>query len=161
MSPKNVEIERKYLVEEGVHSVLDDGRGIVQGFLPTADTSSVRVRLVPSQQHYTLTFKGPRAGSVRREIEEPISSELAEGLLGACGNRVIEKTRYNHIASDGRLWVVDVFGAQNVGLLLAEIELDRVNETYEVPDWIGPEVTEDERYYNEYLADHPYEMWSK
>jgi adenylate cyclase len=33
------------------------------------------------------------------------------------------------------------------------------NEYFAIPDWIGKEVTPDERYYNMNLATHPYKDW--
>lgn len=40
-----------------------------------------------------------------------------------------------------------------------EIELNSVDELFEKPDWVGEEVTEDPRYYNAFLAEHPYAEW--
>jgi len=44
---------------------------------------------------------------------------------------------------------------------MAEIELNSVDETFEIPDWIAEEVTNDERYYNIHLLKVPYKMWGK
>ncbi|OAV65470.1 hypothetical protein Barb4_03341 [Bacteroidales bacterium Barb4] len=50
---------------------------------------------------------------------------------------------------------MDVFHGANEGLVLAEIELEAEDEPFTLPDWIGEEVTGDERYYNAMLAKHP------
>ncbi len=42
---------------------------------------------------------------------------------------------------------------------MAEIELTHADESFDVPDWIGEEVTDDERYYNIYLLKKPYKLW--
>jgi adenylate cyclase len=44
---------------------------------------------------------------------------------------------------------------------MAEIELSRLDEHFEKPDWIGPEVSHDERYYNIYLLKNPYQQWQR
>jgi adenylate cyclase len=158
--PENLEIERKFLVDPSYVATLDEGRNIVQGYLVSRGPVSVRVRLVPSADIYMLTVKGPRRDDMRIEEEQQLRKSVAEMLLAACGSRVIEKVRYL-VTSDRDLkpWVVDVFHGQNNGLVIAEIELDNPEESFEVPSWATKEVTLDERYYNEYLADHPFATW--
>jgi adenylate cyclase len=45
--------------------------------------------------------------------------------------------------------------------VLAEIELAREDEPFERPPWLGPEVSEDPRYFNASLARHPYREWGQ
>jgi len=47
----------------------------------------------------------------------------------------------------------------NAGLVVAEIELDAEAEAFELPDWVGAEVTDDLRYLNSSLIKHPYSAW--
>ena len=54
---------------------------------------------------------------------------------------------------------VDEFHGENEGLVLAEIELSDVNESYILPPYLGREVTGDKHYYNAYLCSHPYHTW--
>jgi adenylate cyclase len=54
---------------------------------------------------------------------------------------------------------VDEFWGDNEGLIIAEIELKSEEEQFTKPSWLGPEVTEDPRYYNSYLSEHPYTSW--
>jgi adenylate cyclase len=63
------------------------------------------------------------------------------------------------VEHEDRVWEIDVFEDANAGLVLAEVELNAADETIDVPDWAGPEVSEDERYYNAYLARYPFETW--
>jgi adenylate cyclase len=44
-------------------------------------------------------------------------------------------------------------------LVMAEIELESEEETFEKPNWLGEEVTNDERYYNAYLSKKPFTTW--
>jgi adenylate cyclase len=73
---------------------------------------------------------------------------------------VIEKTRY-YVPYESHLWEVDVFSGENKGLQMAEVELGSLDEHFERPDWLGPEVSDDECYYNNYLIKNPYYTWSK
>jgi adenylate cyclase len=82
----------------------------------------------------------------------------AEELLALFCNKVITKVRYR-LPFAGKIWEVDVFSGENEGLIVAEIELDAEDEQFELPDWIGREVSREERYYNSNLSVHPYSKW--
>ena len=60
----------------------------------------------------------------------------------------------------GHRWEVDTFFGDNVGLVLAEIELDAVDETFARPPWAGDEVTSHASYYNSALANNPFSAWA-
>ncbi len=75
-----------------------------------------------------------------------------------CNKPLIEKTRYQ-IEFKGFEWVVDLFSGSNKGLVVAEIELDSIDQPFEKPDWIGKEVTHDPRYFNSNLIETPYSTW--
>ena len=70
----------------------------------------------------------------------------------------VEKTRYE-IHYEGFLWEVDVFLGKNEGLIMAEIELKSENQYFPRPAWILEEVSADLRYYNSWLAGHPFSEW--
>jgi len=77
-----------------------------------------------------------------------------------CVKPVIEKTRYivKHIQ---HIWEIDVFSGDNEGLIVAEIELSSPDEAFEKPSWLGKEVSNDARYYNVCLVEHPYKAWNQ
>ena len=75
-----------------------------------------------------------------------------------CKTTLIEKTRH-YIEHEGHTWEVDEFHGKNNGLIVAEIELESEDEKFEIPDWVGAEVTQDDRYYNMNLAIHPFTSW--
>ena len=54
---------------------------------------------------------------------------------------------------------VDEFYGDNEGLVMAEIELEKPDEPFERPAWLGEEVTGDRRYYNSHLLLNPYKNW--
>ena len=55
---------------------------------------------------------------------------------------------------------VDEFYGDNQGLVMAEVELSSADESFEKPDFIGPEVTGDRRFYNKHMLKYPFSMWS-
>jgi adenylate cyclase len=75
-----------------------------------------------------------------------------------CEKGVIDKTRFE-IKKGNHVFEVDEFYNDNEGLIVAEIELDSENDTFEKPDWLGKEVTGDIRYYNAYLSKNSFKNW--
>ena len=71
---------------------------------------------------------------------------------------MIEKTR-TRIVYDGMVWEVDEFFGDNLGLVVAEIELESEEQSFAKPDWIAEEVTNDARYFNANLLRHPFSAW--
>ena len=60
---------------------------------------------------------------------------------------LIEKKRYKIPVGD-LTWEIDEFLGDNAGLIVAEIELTSEDQAFDMPAWIGEEVTGDPRYYN-------------
>lgn len=152
-----IEIERKYLVSnDSWRETAGEGTAYEQGYLPTEDTCSVRVRIEGSEAR--LNIKSATLGIVRKEYEYPIPVGEARELLDNFCSDTVSKIRY-HIPYAGRTWELDVFAGANEGLIVAEVELDSEDEQPELPDWAGEEVSDDPRYYNTELSRHPYTRW--
>ncbi|MGB1799476.1 MAG: adenylate cyclase, partial [Gammaproteobacteria bacterium] len=75
-----------------------------------------------------------------------------------CDRPFIEKTRFLVMHEDHE-WEIDVFAGDNEGLIVAELELESVDEKLARPDWLGEEVSDDPRYYNVCLVTHPFKDW--
>lgn len=151
------EIERKFLVNSQMLSLSSKGERVVQGYIKTEDSTTVRIRIRGEQAF--LTLKGVSKGISRSEFEYPIPLLDAEKMLQEfCSNQIIEKTRYE-IPVGEHLWEVDIFHGENSGLQLAEIELSNESESFEKPLWITTEVSTDRRYFNSYLSVHPFSRW--
>ena len=154
-----VEIERKFLVLDHSFKEGVTGKAMMQGYVCSEDHKTVRARI--SDKSAWLTIKGPTAGFSRSEFEFEIPVDEANALLDSLApERRVQKTRYC-VEHQGHTWEVDVFAGPNAPLILAEIELNSESETFEKPVWLGQEVTEDSRYYNSYLAEHPYSSWKE
>lgn len=152
-----LEIERKFLVHPDTFAPTSQGRMIKQGYLNLDPDRTVRVRILGDQGW--LTIKGRTENATRLEFEYPIPLSDANELLATLCQQVIEKTRYIVPTSHELVWEVDVFHGENAPLIVAEIELPHVESTFDKPEWLGKEVTEDQRYYNSQLAQHPFQSW--
>lgn len=151
------EIERKFLVRSDGWRGLGVGVVYRQGFLSTVKERVVRVRV--AGERGTLTIKGKNAGIVRSEYEYEIPLADAEELLsGLCEQPIIEKTRYS-IRHQDHVWEVDEFVGANAGLIVAEVELNAAEQEFVKPDWVGEDVSDDDRYFNSNLIKHPYSQW--
>ena len=53
-----------------------------------------------------------------------------------------------------------MFSGENIGLIIAEIELRHEHQQFELPRWIGAEVTGQTQYYNSALARRPFGSWA-
>ena len=96
----------------------------------------------------------------RSEHDYPIPAEDAKSFLNElCIGSLIEKIRH-YIEYQGHTWEIDEFLGENTGLIVAEIELDDQHEEFAIPEWLGNEVSDDPRYYNICLVDHPYSAWN-
>ncbi len=151
------EIERKFLVEGESWRALADGVAYRQGYLSTVKERTVRVRTIGDDGY--LTIKGITVGATRSEFEYPIPAADANEMLDElCEKPIIEKNRYK-IPQGDITWEVDEFFGVNDGLIVAEVELQSEDQSFDKPDWVGDEVTGDPRYYNANLIAKPFTTW--
>ncbi len=153
------EIERKFLLKDSSwKNFADEGTAYSQGYLVGSKHASVRVRI--QGERAFLNIKSATLDIKRQEFEYEIPMDDATEMLETlCDKPLISKTRY-HIKNENHLWEIDVFEGDNKGLIVAEIELSDKNEAFVKPDWLGLEVSDDERYYNVCLVNHPFKNWS-
>jgi adenylate cyclase len=153
------EIERKFLVRGNDWRALVSSQiAIRQAYLASSGKSSTRVR-IRGDGTATLTIKSRPADLRRLELEYPIPVLQAEALMQLREGSVIEKTRHV-IPFGGLTWEIDVFSGENLGLIIAEVELKDVDQSVEMPPWIGREVTAQPQYYNSFLVQQPFSAWS-
>lgn len=154
-----IEIERKFLVTaDAFKKEAFRATRIVQGFLNTHPERTVRIRIKGDQGFLTVKGKSNMAGTIRTEWETEIPVSDAEALLKLCEETVIEKIRHE-VKAGNHIFEVDVFLAENDGLVIAEIELSSETEQFEKPLWLGREVTGEIAYYNSQLSKNPFKNW--
>lgn len=162
------EIERKFIVKKDFNpwlyknSIYFSETNIHQGYFKGGDT---RVRIISKgcydeDPQAFLTIKSDRDGMSRWEFEYEILIDDARQMMSLFCKNMIQKTRYRFKEED-KIWEVDIFKEDNEGLILAEIELKSEDEEIILPDFIGKEVTNDKRYYNNKLAQNPYKHWKR
>jgi adenylate cyclase len=172
------EFERKFFVHELPAVTAADPRPalIVQAYLFAADGYAVRIRLqgpapiqldaTPAELVYslgderlgTMTAKGPAAGGTRYEAERELDPTVA-GQIVARAEHVVIKIRYSAwLGEDG--WIIDRFLGGNAPLMLAEVERGGPVVDLVIPEFCATEVSEDDRFRNEYLAHHPFGAWA-
>lgn len=158
MTSMGIEIERKFLVtDDGWREQVVEQTPIVQGYLVSGSAVTVRVRI--KGESAFLTIKGRTEGISRSEFEYPIPvSDARQMLEQLATGPVIDKVR-NVVEVGAHRWEIDVFAGDNEGLVLAEVELGDADEQFVTPDWAGPDVSDDARYYNVNLAQNPFRKW--
>ena len=153
------EIERKFLVSGDSWRADAYAVSCRQGYLAVGPPVAVRVRIMGGKA--TLNVKKATLDITRDEFEYQIPEHDAEEMLNSlCEGYIIEKTRYR-AEYGGKTWEIDEFGGANSGLVVAEIELNRADEVFLKPTWLGAEVSGDPRYLNSSLSRRPYSLWQK
>ena len=162
-----VEIERKFLViGDAWRARAVRSQRLVQGYLIDADVvqaragtrCSLRVRIGGDEAQ--LNIKSADLGVARLEYEYPIPLADAERMLRDFCDGTVEKIRH-HVPYAGFMYEVDEFLGKNAGLIVAELELEEIDQPFARPDWLGREVSDRLRYYNLHLLKHPYSRWNE
>lgn len=172
------EFERKFFVRELPTVAASDPAPalIVQAYLFAADGYAVRVRVqgpapaelggapaelvatLGDESLGTMTAKGPAVGGTRYEAERELDPLIAAQIVGR-SEHVIAKVRYSMwLGEDG--WIIDQFLGRNAPLLLSEVERGGPVVDLAIPSFCVSEVSEDDRFRNEYLAHNPFGTWA-
>ena len=151
-----LEIERKFLVVSDDFKKNATSVYIKQGYLYANENMAIRVRIEGLQT--SINIKSKKSERVNHEFEYVVPLDEARSLITMSPYPIIEKTRHV-IQYEGKDWEVDEFHSDNEGLTVAEIELDDENEEFDIPLWLGEEVTADYRYLNSNLAQNPFCSW--
>jgi adenylate cyclase len=140
-----LEVERKFLItNDGWKARVVRSVFLRDGLIASSNGNKVRVRI--ADEKATVTIKGPRKMMSRAEFEYRIPMSDAEAILThMCQGHVLEKRRH-FVEHSNVTWEIDVYEGSLHGIVIAEIELSHESQTFELPDWIGKEVTRDPRY---------------
>ena len=107
-----------------------------------------RIRLQNDSVIFTL--KGKQHGVATTELEWVLPS--LPNITGLEEHPCVEKIRYCINAGNGLVWEVDEFEGVLAGLILAEIELESISQDFDIPQWIGFELTGLKNWSNASLA---------
>jgi adenylate cyclase len=147
------EIERKFLLDARPADLGEHPRHAIEQGYVALDDGGAEVRVRRSDESTTLTVKSA-PGLERVEEEIPIDERQFESLWRLTEGRRIVKTRHLVALGEGLTAEVDEYDGDLAGLLTVEIEFPSVeaSEAFAAPEWLGREVTGDERYANRTLA---------
>lgn len=153
-----LEIERKFLpANDRWRDAVERSVPMKQAYLG-GDGVSIRVRLAGDEA--TINIKQLRLGRQREEFEYPVPMADGLRLFALAGGGKLEKTRH-YVRHGGLLWEIDEFEGRNAGLVVAEVELEAVDQPVDLPSWAGEEITDVDRYYNVALAIQPFDSWGE
>lgn len=183
MEWSDFEFERKFFLAGGVPPIADadpSPDAIVQSYLLAEDGYALRVRIhgpAPEQirdladidalintmaetiTFATMTAKGPAAGGTRYEAERALDPLVAANMVRRGHDRVVKVRHSLWLDEDG--WIIDEFLGQNAPLVIAEVERGGPVTDLIIPDFCTTEVSEDDRFRNEFLAMTPYRRWQE
>ncbi len=146
-----MEIERKFLVEEGAIPDLRDVpfHDMEQGYLCVDPV----VRIRRSDDDYYLTYKSGGLFS-REEYNLPLTKDSYEHLKEKVDGIVIRKRRYLIPEKEGLTIELDIYAYPYQGFFTAEVEFEseEAAHAYTPPAWMGRDVTGEGRYQNSALS---------
>lgn len=90
---------------------------------------------------WVLTFKSRIDAAAAYELEWNVHAEAAAALMAHGPYPSVKKTRYVMNGPDGHAWEIDEFEGALAGVVLAEVELDSVDEVLAIPPWVSHEIT--------------------
>ncbi len=150
----NKEIERKFLLPH-LPSNINPIKTIelTQAYINEGGLS-FRVRNIDNKK-FILTEKNGK-GLVRSEMEKEIDENMYNEYILKAEQKVVKKTRQFIPLRGNYIAEVDVYHEQNKGLMTVEVEFDCLEAAkyFNPPDWFGEEVTGQEKYLNENLANN-------
>jgi adenylate cyclase len=146
-----IETERKFLVKGEFRHLAVKEIAITQLYLSRDPGKTIRIRIADDMAFLTIKTPLTQESIARNEWEYEIPLADAAEIMKICLPGRITKTRYI-IPIGKHKFEVDEFHDKNEGLVIAEIELESENQQFEVPDFLGEEVTGNPAYYNSNLA---------
>ena len=165
---KGVKIVQCYLprwkIEIEGDNLCFDGRVLVRN-LPMdvnrqlsalVETANITPRIRLAGDSAFVTVKGPVVDYARAEWEFEVMVDEVQDLVTSFRFPHVLKTRYTVPEVGGLMWEIDFFEADNQGLVMAELEVPSADHKFSRPDWLGQDVTEDERFGNGSLARDPW-----
>lgn len=140
---------------------------IIQSTIHRGEWNKLRVRLITDiktgKKTAAFTFKVKKRTkksdpNIRDEYEWNVPYKVA--LFVMIGHGEVHKMRYLYRHIDGKMWELDAYQWPNEGIVLADIELSKTDESFEIPPFLGREVTKDKKLTNNSFTLHPYAYWT-
>ena len=153
-------IVQAYLLADGGYGVRVRAQATNPAVLPDpGDGADAALEKISADVDFcALPAKGPYVGGTRYEAERELDVGVGVELVRRGGAKVA-KLRYSAwLGEDG--WIIDRFLGANAPLTVAEVERGSPVIDLAIPAFCAHEVTEDQRFSNDFLATHPYSTWA-
>ena len=153
-----IELERKFLVNKLPNLKNIKNKEICQGYLNINSEPILRIRKYGTKYFLTYKYKNDLTKSQKVnsciEYELPITKKAYENLSKKIEGINIIKTRYYIKLNDKLTAELDIFHEGLDGLRMVEVEFNSLEDAnkFVIPDWFGPEVTNDKKYRNSNLS---------
>ena len=167
------EIERQFVVNDThpewlrIKDSLPKKR-LAQATIHRGDGNKLRVRVIEDLQtgeksaHFAFKVqkKSKRTEpNIRDEFEWEVPLRVALYIM--IGHIEVHKLRHEYVHTDGHVWEVDEYEGTNAGITIADLELQSLDETFTVPEWIGQETTKNKKITNNSFSNHPFLNWTE
>ena len=154
-----LEIERRFLVKNNNwKKFITKKIFIEQGYLSKSlDDWIIRIRFIGKD--YKIALKKHIESFTNFEFEYSIPSKDGEIIMSNLSN-TIKKERF-YLEVEKKSWIIDCFKEKNFPLEIAEIELSKEEDAFNVPSFISREITGLRHYSNFSLTNKPFSKWNE
>ena len=154
-----LEIERRFLIKnEDWKKFITKKIFIEQGYLSKSlDDWIIRIRF--TGKDFKIALKKHIESFTNFEFEYSIPREDGETIMSNLPNK-IKKERF-YLEVEKKSWIIDCFKEKNYPLEIAEIELSKEEDAFNVPSFISREITGLRHYSNFSLANKPFSKWDE
>jgi adenylate cyclase len=170
----NLEIERKFVVNPTHPEWIrirdsQKWKRLTQATIHKEDGYKLRIRMVEDldtgERSSFFCFKVSKNWAihdpaVRDEYEWAMPDRTA--LYMMIGHGEISKVRRTYTHTDGLVYEIDEYEQNNTGVITADVEIDHPKHIFRKPDFLGWEVTHDERLKNSTIQnmENSFSTWS-
>ena len=153
-----LEIERRFLIKnDNWKEFITKKVYIEQGYLSKSlDDWISRIRF--TGKDFKIALKKHIKGFTNFEFEYSIPRRDGETIMSNLSN-TIKKERF-FLKVEEKSWIIDCFKEKNFPLEIAEIELSKEEDAFNVPSFISREITGLRHYSNFSLANKPFSKWN-
>ena len=152
-----LEIERRFLIKnDSWKEFINKSIFIEQGYLSKSlDDWIIRIRF--TGEDFKIALKKHIENFTNFEFEYSIPQKDGEKIMSTLTN-TIKKERF-FLEVEKKSWIIDCFKENNYPLKIAEIELSKAEEDFNLPSFLSKEITGLKNYSNFSLANIPFSEW--
>ena len=154
-----IEIERRFLIKNNDwEKLISHKTNIIQGYLSSHSDSWIG-RIRSEDNLFKLTLKKHIKESKNFEFEYEIPKKEGEIIISEIKNPIIKERFYLNLKE--KEWIIDRFKGRNFPLEIAEVELKKIDEQIDLPNFLSIEITGLKKFSNFELYNKPFSIWDK